>query len=253
MLGQARSWLARKLRGAARAIDARRDNDQPVELDFDPEVAAIWKRVHARTMTSVERIDALVRSVRYVHENAIAGDIVECGVWRGGSMMAAALTLANLGARRRLWLFDTFAGMTPPTTDDRDFAGTSAAAFLASADRETSKVWAKASLGDVQAGMAETHYPGDLITYVVGPVEETIPDRAPDAIALLRLDTDWHASTRHELAHLWPRLSRGGVLIIDDYGSWAGAKKAVDEYFEESGLTPYLHRIDKAGRLVLRS
>jgi hypothetical protein len=244
--------LARKLRGAARALDARRDNDHPVELGFDAEVAATWERVRERTMTSVERIDALVRSVRYVHENAIAGDVVECGVWRGGSMMAAALTLANLGARRRLWLFDTFAGMTPPTSEDKDFAGTSAAAFLASADRETSNVWAQASLGDVQAGMAETHYPGDLFTYVEGPVEETIPDRAPDAIALLRLDTDWYASTRHELAHLWPRLSRGGVLIIDDYGSWAGAKKAVDEYFEENGLSPYLHRIDKAGRLVLR-
>ena len=79
--------------------------------------------------------------------------------------------------------------------------------------------------------MASTGYPPDRVRYVKGPVERTIPDRLPGGpIALLRLDTDWYESTRHELLHLFPLLSPGGVLIIDDYGHWSGARKAVDEY-----------------------
>ena len=71
----------------------------------------------------------------------------------------------------------------------------------------------------------------------------------PERIALLRIDTDWYESTRHELVHLYPRLSPGGVLIIDDYGHWQGARKAVDEYFQ-AGL--FLNHIDYTGRLAIK-
>jgi hypothetical protein len=178
--------------------------------------------------------------------------MVECGVWRGGSMMAAALTLLRLGTTRRLWLYDTFAGMTTPGPDDKDFQGRSAADLMAATEPETSRIWGKSTLADVQAALADTGYPAEQLELVVGPVESTIPSRIPDRIAVLRLDTDWYASTYHELVHLWPRLVRGGILIVDDYGDWQGAKKAVDQYFAEAGLRPFLHRIDGTARLVIK-
>jgi hypothetical protein len=203
-------------------------------------------------MTSIERIDALRASVEYVHANSIPGDIVECGVWRGGSMMAVAITLLRLGGNRRLWLYDTFSGMTPPGTEDMDFQGRAAKDLLAAEDRENSMIWGKSSLAEVQDALAETGYPGERIEFVAGPVENTIPLGAPESIALLRLDTDWFQSTYHELVHLWPRVTVGGILIIDDYGDWAGAKWAVDEYFARIRPRPLLHRIDGAGRLVIK-
>ena len=100
--------------------------------------------------------------------------------------------------------------------------------------------------------MASTGYPANQISYVRGPVEQTIPITVPESIALLRLDTDWHASTRHELDYLFPRLVKGGVLIIDDYGHWQGARKAVDDYIAANKLNLLLSRIDYTGRLAVK-
>jgi hypothetical protein len=100
--------------------------------------------------------------------------------------------------------------------------------------------------------MGETGYPSALVNYVAGPVEATLPSTLPERIGLLRVDTDWYTSTYHELLHLWPRLSPGGILIIDDFGHWAGARNAVEQYFGEIGLAPFLHRIDQTGRLVIK-
>jgi hypothetical protein len=166
-------------------------------------------------MTSAERVFALRRSVRRVVAEGIPGAVVECGVWRGGSMLAAALTLAELGdTTRDLYLFDTFTGMPEPTEQDRH-GGELAATLLA---RSSPDSWVRAysSLAEVRRTMRRSGYPASRIHYVEGRVEETIPDRAPESIALLRLDTDWYQSTRHELKHLWPQLSAGGVLIVDD-------------------------------------
>ena len=248
-----RRRLERELMQAARAVRGNASGTAPlpwVHLPFDAETQVLWDRVRSRTMTSIERIDALRASVEYVHANSIPGDIVECGVWRGGSMMAVALTLLRIGGIRRLWLYDTFSGMMPPGTEDIDFQGRAAKDLLA--DPDNSFIWGKSSLGEVQAALIETGYPEQQVEFVAGPVENTIPARAPEAIALLRLDTDWFQSTFHELVHLWPCLTVGGILIIDDYGDWAGAKKAVDEYFEQIRQRPLLHRIDGAGRLVIK-
>jgi hypothetical protein len=84
---------------------------------------------------------------------------------------------------------------------------------------------------------------------IAGKVEETLPEHAPESIALLRLDTDWYESTRHELEHLFPRVVAGGVLLLDDYGHWKGSRKAVDEYFAAQGITMLLNRVDYTGRL----
>lgn len=229
---------------------ARRGHRLPP--DFDGRTAEVCNAVASYTMTSPERIAALVEAVRYVSRHSIPGDVVECGVWRGGSMMAVAQTLLDLGDLRRLHLFDTFDGMPPPAEIDRDRTGSAAADLMASSDKETSSVWARSPLDEVRRNLRGTGYPEELVQFVVGRVEETVPARAPDTIAILRLDTDWYESTRHELVHLFPRLSVGGVLIIDDYGHWEGARKAVDEYLAESGVRLLLNRIDVTGRIAVK-
>ncbi len=206
------------------------------------------------TMTSTERLHGLCEAVRYTVNSGVQGDIVECGVWRGGSMMAIAKMLRATGdTERNLHLFDTFEGMSEPTAADVSLDGQSATQQLATEKKtDASSVWCVASLGDVQSHMAQTEYPENRIHYHVGRVEETIPRYAPEKIALLRLDTDWYESTAHEMEHLFPRLVDGGVLIIDDYGHWQGARRAVDEYFEKHRIGMMLHRLDYTGRIGIR-
>jgi O-methyltransferase len=256
MLAAGRSLLGRGLIRAGWSIidtSAAQKSNPWVQLPFDVETLALWNQVRSRTMTSIERVDALRFAVEYVHENSIPGAIVECGVWRGGSMMAVALTLRRLGGRRKLWLYDTYCGMTAPGTEDVDFQGRAAVELISGDSPQAVLIRAESSLEEVQGAMAQTGYPMEEITFVVGPVEKTIPRQVPETIALLRLDTDWFESTRHELVYLWPRLSQGGVLIIDDYGDWAGAKRAVDEYFASLSLRPLLQRIDATGRLTIKT
>ena len=219
--------------------------------DFDEASKDIIRAVRMRTMTSSEKLFALISAVRYVVEHDIPGDLVECGVWRGGSMQAAAMALLQAGSTARdLYLFDTYEGMPPPSDIDRRRDGRTAAELLASADR-TAPVWAVAHVDDVREGMAAVGYPDDRVHYVRGMVEDTVPTRAPQTISILRLDTDWYASTRHELTHLYPRLSSGGVLIIDDYGYWQGSRRAVEEFLAETGARLLLTRIS-AGRIAVK-
>jgi hypothetical protein len=104
----------------------------------------------------------------------------------------------------------------------------------------------------VKETLRATGYPAERLHFVVGPVEETIPREVPPGIALLRLDTDWYESTKHELEHLYPLLADGGALIIDDYGHWEGCKRAVDEYFAASPPPVLLSRIDYTGRVAIK-
>ena len=223
-----------------------------------PDVSAgtrdIIARVQPFTMTSAERAAAVCAAVEYVVRNRIPGDFVECGVWKGGSTMAAALMFQRLGdTSRGLHLFDTFEGMSAPTEVDR-VAGSGAAAadILAAEDPRYSHNWAVSPVEEVRANMASTGYPGERVHFLKGKVEHTVPLWAPQLISILRLDTDWYESTRHELEHLYPRLAPGGVLIIDDYGHWEGARKAVDEYFAGIPDAPLLCRIDYTGRIAVK-
>ena len=220
--------------------------------DFDAATIDVCRSVKPFTMTSPERIYCLCRSVEYVVDHAIPGDIVECGVWKGGSMMAVAHTLLKKGARRKLYLFDTYEGMPEPTDVDISFTGQLASAALATEDRATSWVWAVSPLDEVRRNVLGTGYDREHVVFVQGKVEHTVPERAPQRIALLRLDTDWYESTYHELVHLYPRLSPGGVLIIDDYGHWRGARRAVDRFLAEHRPALLLHRIDYTGRIGVK-
>ena len=226
--------------------------EQPLPADMDDEAKEIIRAVRPFTMTSPDKLYALILATRYVVKHSIPGDIVECGVWRGGSMHAAAMTLAACGVTDRdLYLFDTYDGMPPPSDADVRLAdGSSAEDLLATSPRD-SKVWAVATLDDVRAAFASVPYPAEKVHFVKGLVEETVPVQAPGQISILRLDTDWYESTRHELDHLYPRLSPGGVLLIDDYGYWQGSRRAVDEYIERTGARLLLHRMS-SGRVAVK-
>jgi O-methyltransferase len=236
--------ILRRLRGGA---------EQPqIPADMDHAFGPAYELAAEFTMTTVDRMYALWQATHYVVSAAIPGDLVECGVWRGGSAMLTALALRDAGASRKIWLYDTFEGMPPPSDRDREEGGTPAADRLAAEPRVAGafNTWAFATLDDVKAQMART---GESdVRYVRGRVEDTIPAEVPAEIGLLRLDTDWYASTKHELEHLWPRLSEGGVLIVDDYGYWQGARDAVDEYFRDRDLHVLLHRIDESGRIAIK-
>jgi predicted O-methyltransferase YrrM len=222
--------------------------------DVEAEFASLYARSAPFTMTSVERMYALWQAVRHVAHVGLPGDVVECGVWRGGSSMLAALALEQAGDRdRTLWLYDTFEGMSEP--DERDVEVTGARMvdeWDAHRGRADDPVFAFGALDEVRRNMASTGHAPERVRFVPGKVEDTIPADAPERIALLRLDTDWYASTRHELEHLYPRLVPGGVLIVDDYGHWAGARQAVDEFFAGLRDPPLLTRIDYTGRLGVR-
>jgi hypothetical protein len=221
---------------------------------LEPEFRTLYEQCREYTMTSWERLYALYKSVQYVVENRIPGDIVECGVWRGGSMKLAAHVLLALGATdRTLFLYDTFEGMTEPDPEvDLDPSGNKAADDWLEVQRRDVK-WSYAPVEEVRDVIAGTGYPMDKVVFVKGPVEDTIPATVPDRISLLRLDTDWYSSTKHEIEHLYPRLSTHGVLLLDDYGHYQGARRAIDEYFDRTGKRPFLTRIDYSCRAAIKS
>ena len=225
-----------------------------VPRDMEPEFVDFYEASREFTMTSVERMHSIYQGVRHVISQGIEGDFVECGVWRGGSCMRMARTLVALGeTSRRIHLFDTFAGMTKP--DDIDRRSRDGAEMISRWEhfqREDHNGWTFASLDEVKANLATTGYPVENLVYVKGEVESTLPHAAPERIALLRLDTDWYQSTYHELVHLWPRMAPGSALLLDDYGSFDGARKAVDQYLEENHIGLFLHRVDSTGRIALK-
>lgn len=224
--------------------------------DIPASYCETYLAVKSLTMTSPERIFGLCQAVDHLLSRNLPGDLVECGVWRGGSSVAMIRSLLNRETRNRnLWLYDTFEGMSPPTDHDVDCFGNQAENLLAR-DRDDrvaqTSVWCEASLEDVQHNIERCGYPTDRVHYIQGKVEDTIPGQIPDQIALLRLDTDWFESTWHELVHLYPRLIPGGILIIDDYGHWQGCRQAVDQYLAQHDPDLFLHRLDYTGRLAVK-
>jgi O-methyltransferase len=222
-----------------------------------PEDRRIAERALPHTLTSVQRLQAVIDATRHVAAAGLPGALAECGVWRGGSVLAMILTLQAFGRDDRdIHLYDTFEGMTAPTERDVSSFDPPALETWRAAQQQGGRAWSD-FLGEfdeqsVRATLEATGYPGARLHLVRGPVEETLPARAPERLALLRLDTDWYESTRHELEHLYPRLVSGGVLIIDDYGHWEGARRAVDEYFAQHGPAPLLHRTDYTGRVAVK-
>lgn len=215
------------------------------------EEGVIWSlidRYRAYSMTSLERLYDLCKSIEYIHRAGIPGSIVECGVWQGGSMMLAAAMLAMLGDYdRTLLLCDTFEGHPKPDEAlDTNIFGENGA-------KEWKPGWGAVDLDTVQTNMRRVRGADRFKTlFVVGKVEDTLPPIVSEnwRAAIVRLDTDWYRSTQVELEVLWPKLSPGGILIIDDYGCQNGVRKAVDEYFADKPVK--LNRIDYSCRTIIK-
>jgi hypothetical protein len=205
------------------------------------------KTVRPYSMTSVERITELFNSLEYIRINKIPGDIVECGVWKGGNIKGIMDYLHYHDIQdKKVWLYDTFEGMTEPDENDVDLRSNKAKDILES-------VMCYASLDSVKSLLQTSKFSQDQVNYVIGDILKTLTDvnNVPDKISLLRLDTDWYQSTKIELDVLYPNLSVNGVLIVDDYGHWQGSKKAVDEYFSNSDIE--IHKIDYTGIKLIKN
>ena len=227
------------------------DNTQ--YADFTQDDWEIINFVRPYTMTSVERLKSLSDAVNYVVENNIEGDFVECGTWKGGSVMCMQKKLMRLNQNdRKFWVFDTYEGMPEPDDVDKNFNKTAAQQLLDAEEKDNSLTWAYSNYEETTGNILSTGYPAEKMNFVKGLVEDTIPQTQIESIALLRLDTDWYSSTKFELENLYPKLVKGGVLIIDDYGHWEGCKKAVDEYFKLNKIPVFMSRIDYTGRLIIK-
>jgi O-methyltransferase len=229
----------------------------PFESSLSPEEKAVIAQVEHYSISSPQRLTANMDAATYVAQRGIPGALVECGVWRGGAVLSMIRALQRIGVDDRdFYLFDTFEGMTRPSTVDTSRFNESALTTWEKAKAASRTAWDQYfrkeifTLAHVREVVLGTGYPSERVHFIVGRVEDTIPAQAPEQIALLRLDTDWYESTKHELDHLYPRLSTGGVLIIDDYGHWDGCRRAVDEYFSSAPLL--LSRIDYTGRMAVK-
>lgn len=219
------------------------------DIEQDRKFLALYNKVKDYTFVPIERSYALYQAVNYIIKNNIEGDFVECGVWKGGSSMLMAYMLQDAGIiRNNIYLFDTFEGMSKPGAmdglDEKE-------QWERGRETDTKNTMCYSPIEEVKENMKKTGYPADKIILVKGKVEDTIPTTMPSKISLLRLDTDWYESTKHELIYLYPLLTKHGVLIVDDYGAWQGARKATDEYFSKIPNT-FLGRIDYTGRIVIK-
>lgn len=233
------------------------DKYQRIAVELDNDEVELIKYVldSGYTMTTVPRLVNTLKSCKYVVENDISGDFVECGVWRGGNGILAKKLFERMGSDKKVWMFDTFEGMTAPTQFDVVASNKSLAEVkYKKTKKDTHSEWAYASLEDVKRNCESSAVNLSSIKFVKGDVCKTLAKKSnlPKEISILRLDTDWYESTKAELESLYPILSKRGVLIVDDYGYWEGSRKAVDEYFEKRQYKPLFNVVDYTGRSAIK-
>ena len=205
------------------------------------EFADLFRRVRSYTMCSGARLHGLYRAVHHIESNKIPGDVVECGVARGGSAALMALALKNLGSDKTVWLFDTFEGIPAATTDDPDY--------------EIASLYTGAFRGELEELRGTFKKLGilDKFQFVQGRFEETLPQAKVGPIALLHIDGDWYSSVKACLDNLYDRVSPGGIIQLDDYGFWQGAEKATDEFLSKRNLPRELIKLDYSGRQLWKA
>jgi len=223
----------------------------PVEFNDDEKNLFLDVSKKKFSMVSKERMFATMMSCKYAVENNIPGDFVECGVWRGGNAILAAGIFKLYGSDKKVWCYDTFGGFLET---DRYKTGKTKTTDNTIANHNA---WYNTencgnSFEDVKANFKSMNLLSDNICFVKGDVEQTLKsDDVPSQVSVLRLDTDMYDSTLMELNILYPKLSVGGILMIDDYNYHNNQRKAVDEYFE-SKKKPFLQYIDKCGRIGIK-
>lgn len=232
-----------------------RSTSVPIELDSKDIEIVNYVRSNNLSMGSTENLYATAQACRYLIDTETEGDFVECGVYRGGHSIIAAEIFKRFGVNKKIFLFDTFKGMTEPTEKDFKLGK----GILAKQQYEMTKNqnhvnWAYSSLEEVKNNFRKISLVNNNIIFIEGDVLQTVPEsmNLVKSIAFLRLDTDFYESTRTELEFLYPILSKNGILVIDDYDSWAGARQAVDEYFIGK-RKPFLSLIHGGARLGVKN
>lgn len=220
----------------------------PLKDFFNFEKLWLFKKVYPYTMVGYARLSNVYELANLVEKNKIAGVFAECGVWRGGCIAVMAFVAQKFNSGRKVWLFDSFEGLPEPTLEDgkiaKDYALNKAEGNLKTIDK------CVAPLKDVEEVFFDVlKLDKKNIVISKGWFQDTLPkDREKiGKIAILRLDGDWYESTKSCLENLYDNVIIGGYIILDDYGHWEGAKKALDEFFIERNIRPELVKIDYTG------
>jgi len=218
--------------------------------EIDEENKNLIEFINEYSMTPLIRRWTLIKSLHYINKKKVIGDIVECGIWRGGNLFLAKKIQDKYykEIKRKLYGFDTFEGMSEPSNHDGIRINKIYQNF-----KNNNEPWAKASLDDVKNFSKKLFSDIDEFNFIKGKVEDTLKDKKnlPDKISLLRLDTDLYESTKIELNILYPLLVEKGILIIDDYGDFPGCRKAVDEYFSDKNVL--MISVDKSCRVIVKN
>lgn len=183
-----------------------------------------------RSFCPFAHFDVAYRALKHIDDRGIEGDVVLCGVARGG---LAKFMLTRLRPDRSIWLYDTFDGGSLPTEKDGEL------------ERKNGEYIKRVMATSAAVVQCYVDNGSGQCQWVIGDIMKTIPARMPEKIAFLYLDTDWYESTRHELVHLEPLVSQGGIIVQDDMGLCVGAAKAVEEYYGKH--SPFIVPIDEAG------
>nr|CRH05955.1 putative Macrocin-O-methyltransferase [Candidatus Magnetococcus massalia] len=205
------------------------------------EFSHFYQKIHGYTYCCNTRLRALYDALHTIEAQKVKGDVVECGTARGGSAALMGLTLTSLGSERSLWLYDSFEGIPAPTQNDPDL--------------EIAQHYAgdfQGELDQVQALFSQLKIEGRT-EFVKGLFDETLPAAQVEQIALLHIDGDWYDSIMITLESLYDRVSIGGVIQLDDYGYWEGARKAVHDFMDRYGLDDPLVVVDYEGRQWIKS
>lgn len=194
---------------------------------------------HAETMTGLRRLDVLQECVCGVLRGEVPGDLIETGVWRGGSSIFMRAVLAAYGDRnRQVWVADSFRGLPKPD----------AARYPSDAGLDLSTTPELAvGLEDVKANFSRYGLLDDRVRFLVGWFADTLPGAPIDRLALIRLDGDLYASTMDALTALYPKLSVGGYVIVDDYGALETCRRAVHDFREANGIGEPIEEVDWTG------
>ena len=246
--------LAKKIRNFFRIIKKpfikKKDFWKNNIPEIDEENKNLIEFIGEYSLTPLIRRWTLIKSLHYINKKKVIGDIVECGIWRGGNLFLAKKIQDKYykEIKRKLYGFDTFEGMPEPSIHDGVKVNKTYQNF-----KNKNEPWTKASLDDVKNFSKKLFLDIDEFNFIKGKVEDTLKDKKnlPNKISLLRLDTDLYESTKIELNILYPLLVEKGILIIDDYGDFQGCRKAVDEYFSDKNVL--MISVDKSCRVIVKN
>lgn len=226
-------------------LEVRRKNKLNFDIKNNTDFMEMYNFCKPYTMLPIERMYSLYNATHYIFENKIEGDLVECGVWKGGACMLMGIMMKEYESNRKIWMYDTFTGMTKPNDEEFDVSINKKCGELYAKNKNWCRSEFKELMSNMKSAIGEVGLDNNLVV-LEGDVctDLDTDENLPKEISLLRLDTDFYKSTRKELEILYPKLVSGGVLIVDDYGQFSGAKKAVDEYFIKNGIKMLLNRVD---------